>query len=112
MVKMILLLQRRADMSAADFKNYYETRHAVLGRKLLHNALRYQRRYLQGMGAGAGEPYDSMTEVWSADQAAMEAALGRAAEPENAALLAADEANLFDRSKIRFYVVSDELASA
>ena len=112
MVKMILLLQRRAGMPVADFKRYYETTHAVLGRKLLSNAQRYERRYVQAMGEGAGETYDCITEVWFADQAAMEAALARAAEPENAALLAADEANLFDRSKIRFYVVTEECASA
>lgn len=111
MVKMILLLQRRADLSAAEFKQYYETTHAVLGRKLLHDATRYERRYLQSLGDGAGETYDCITEVWFADHAAMEAALARAAEPANAALLAADEANLFDRSKIRFYVVTEESAS-
>ena len=112
MVKMILLLKRREGMSVEDFQAYYETRHALLGRKLLHNALRYERRYLQALGDGLGETYDCITEVWFADQAALEAALARAAEPENAALLAEDESKLFDRSKIRFYVVTDERASA
>ena len=113
MVKFILLLKRRAGMSFEDFVAYYETTHSVLGRKLLPTALRYERRYLRSMGGvventGPDDTYDCITEVWFEDHAAMGAALASAAEPKNAALLAADEANLFDRSKIRFYVVEDE----
>ena len=72
-------------------------------------AIKYQRRFLKPMGdVGSGDTYDCITEVWFADQAAMDAALASAATPTNAALLAEDEAKLFDRSKIRFYVVDQE----
>ena len=113
MVKLVLLLKRRAGMSVEDFRKYYETTHSALGKKLLPTAVRYQRRYLQAIGASpgyeaTGETYDCITEVWFADQAAMEAGLAVAAEPEAAALLANDEEKLFDRSKIRFYVVDEE----
>jgi hypothetical protein len=113
MVKLILLLKRRAGMSFDDFVDYYETTHCVLGRKLLPTALHYERRYLRSLGgvmenSGPDDTYDCITEVWFADRAALDAALAHAAEPGNAALLAADEAKLFDRSKIRFYVVENE----
>jgi EthD domain len=116
MVKLVLLLKRRAGMSVEDFRKYYETTHSVLGKKILPSAIRYQRRYLQALGAApgyeaVGETYDCITEVWFADHAAMEAALVAAAAPDAAALLAEDEAKLFDRSKIRFYLVEEECPS-
>ena len=113
MIKMVLLLKRKAGMSFADFKDYYETTHSVLGKKILKTAVRYPRRFLQPLGAPAdyesgGDRYDCITEVWFTDQAAFESAMADAAQPEAAALLAADEEQLFDRSKIRFYLVEEE----
>ena len=108
MVKMILLLKRRDGMSFEDFVAYYENHHSVLGKKILPTAIKYQRRFLKPIGDAMPDSYDCITEVWFADQAAMEAALASAATPTNAALLAEDEAKLFDRSKIRFYMVDQE----
>lgn len=117
MVKFVLLLKRRAGMSFDDFVDYYETHHSVLGRKLLPTALHYERHYVRAIGGvvehtGPDDTYDCITEVWFEDRAAMDAALASAAQPQNAALLAEDELKLFDRSKIRFYVVEKECTTA
>ena len=111
MVKMVLLLKRRAGMSVEDFKDYYEKKHAVLGRKILSKAVRYEQRFIQSMSDGLGETYDCITEVWFNDEAGMQAALASAAEPGNAALRAEDAAKLFERDMIRFYVVTEERSS-
>lgn len=113
MIKLVFLLKRRAGMSFDDFKKYYETRHAVLGRKFLPTAVRYQRRFLQAYGAPAGyenpdDGYDCITEMWFTDRAALDAAMAGASTPDVAAILAEDEEKLFDRNKIRFYLVEEE----
>jgi EthD domain len=111
MIKMVLLLKRRAGMSFEDFKRYYETRHAVLGASVLPHAARYRRNFLQPMGDAAPDAYDCITEVWFENQADMDASLAFAQRPDNAARLAEDEEKLFDRSKIRFYVIDSECES-
>jgi hypothetical protein len=46
-VTVITLLKRRAGMSKADFITYYETRHRLIGEKVLRGyATRYVRRFL------------------------------------------------------------------
>jgi len=116
MVKLVLLLKRRDGMSFEDFVEYYENHHAILGLKLLLSPSRYERRYLRPLAtvvAGAGgDAYDCITEVWFKDRAMLDAALAHSARPENAALLAQDEAKLFDRAKIRLYIVDNECLSA
>jgi EthD domain len=111
MIKMVLLLKRRAGMSFADFTTYYETRHAVLGASLLPRAARYRRSFLQPMGDAAADAYDCITEVWFENQADMDASLAFTQRPDNAARLVEDEENLFDRSKIQFYIIDSECES-
>lgn len=117
MVRLVALLKRRPGMSIADFRTYYEEVHARLGEKGLRGyATRYMRKYLNGMpdpetGEVAETEFDVITEVWFPDRQAFEAAMARMSEPELAAEIAADEENLFDRSKIRFHT-SDECESS
>ena len=51
--------------------------------------------------------FDVVTELYYADQAAFAAAMSAFTAPDNAARIASDEENLFDRSKTRFYVVEE-----
>lgn len=116
MIKMVLLLKRREGMSFDEFVDYYENHHAVLGRKVLAEAKRYQRRFLRPVGVvpetGPTVAYDCITEAWFENQADFDAAMARAAQPANAALLMEDEAKLFDRSMIAAYLVEQERESA
>jgi len=114
-VKTVAFLKRKAGMAHADFVAYYESRHAPLILAIAPQIEGYRRNYLceQGAIVAPGLPppdFDVVTELYYADQAAFAAALSAFTAPDNAARIASDEENLFDRSKTRFYVV-DERAS-
>ena len=99
-------------MSRADFIAYYETRHAPLMLSIAPQIEAYRRNYLCEEGAivmpGLAAPdFDVVTELYYADSAAFQAAMRAFTNPENAARIASDEENLFDRSKTRFYVVEE-----
>ena len=111
-IKTILLLKRRPGLSAEDFRTAYETRHSRLALRLFgHLWLAYRRSYLgpanrfsdaagtptDAGAAGADSPYDVITEIVYRDRAALEESNRIAAIPENARLLAEDEASMFDR---------------
>ncbi len=111
MIKMIGLLKRRPGMSTAEFRDYYERRHRLIGEKHLAGyACRYVRRYLNVLADRGGDddaPCDVILEVWYPDRATFEAASRHLAEPAVAAEIAADEAQLFDRARNRFYIVEE-----
>jgi len=111
-VKTVAFLKRKAGMAHADFVAYYESRHAPLILAIAPQIEGYRRNYLCEEGAivapGLPPPdFDVVTELYYADQAAFAAALSAFTAPDNAARIASDEENLFDRSKTRFYVVEE-----
>ena len=60
------------------------------------------------VAAGALWPdFDVLTELWFDDQAAFDAAMAAFAEPGNAARIAADEENVFDRSCTMFFLATE-----
>jgi hypothetical protein len=111
-VKTVAFLKRKAGMSRADFIAYYESTHAPLILSIAPQVEAYRRNYLCEDGAivapGLPPPdFDVVTELHYADRAAFDAALAAFTRPDNAARIASDEENLFDRSKTRFYVVEE-----
>lgn len=116
MHKVVGLLKRRPGMSVAEFRDYYEAHHRMIGEKYLRGyATRYMRRYLNGFadpitGAAPEQEFDVLLEIWYRDQKAFEEANLRFAEPEISAEIAADEERLFDRSASRFFTL-DEVES-
>ena len=108
-VTLITLLKRREDLSKADFITYYETHHRRIGEQVLAGyATRYVRRFLHPAD-GTDQPWDPdvVMEIDFPDRATMEAFFAAASEPETAAMIAEDEAKLFDRSRIRTYTVEE-----
>ena len=53
------------------------------------------------------QEFDVITELWFANREDMETALARLAEPDIARIFREDEEKLFDRSRIRAYVVEE-----
>ena len=104
--KILLLMKRRADISVADFRDYYENHHVPLCLKSKGGMKRYIRRYLDPQNhpetGPAGElAYDVITELWFDDEAVFKATLaylGTTIMPDE---IIADERNLFDRSSFR-----------
>lgn len=113
MVKMMIMLKRRPGMSVPEFMDYYETQHRLIGEKYLKgHAARYVRRYLTPLpDAVTGqihEPeHDVVMEMWFPDQAAFEAAMAATTAPAAAAEIVADELKLFDRPKMRAFIVQE-----
>jgi len=112
MIKVLAFLKSRPGMSRDDFIRYYETRHAPLILSIAPQVRDYRRNFLLTEGAilapGAAAPdFDVVTELWFADRAAFAAAMSAFTDPVNAQRIAADEENLFDRSRTRFFVVEE-----
>ena len=107
MFKAVCLLKRRPGMSFEAFVDYYENHHAKLAAKWVPTQRQYHRRYIRPMvnpitGEVAELDYDVITEMWFDDEASFQTAMAALSQPEAQAEITADEALLFDRSKICF----------
>ena len=108
-IKVIAMLARKSGLSETDFVDYYENRHAPLILSIAPQIRDYRRNYLRRDGAilaeGAQPPeFDVVTELWFDDQEAFDAAMAAFTDPANAARIARDEENVFDRSRTMFFV--------
>ena len=105
MIKQVVFLRKRPDISMDAFLDYYENQHSQLSKKLgakpaLPNAQRYVRRYitpeknpLTGEVLDCG--YDCIMEIWWNSRADFEAAMTGLADPAMLETRMADERNLF-----------------
>ena len=109
-ITLVSLLKRRAGMSRAAFVDHYETRHRLIGEQVLGGwATRYVRRHLQPVaGDDCDHDYDVVLEIDFPDRATMDACFAAMRVPETAAMIAADEELLFDRSRSRSYFVDEQ----
>ncbi|MEQ8661552.1 MAG: EthD domain-containing protein [Gammaproteobacteria bacterium] len=112
MFKVMILIKRKPGMSMEEFIDYYETRHAPLGASKVPNLKRYVRHFVRPYGnavyqADSDAPCDVLTELWFDDEADFERGMAYLTEPETAAIIAADEEQLFDRASIRFMIMED-----
>ena len=109
MIKVVTLLFKRPDLSAEEFRDYYESRHRVLGEKYLSpHALKYIRPYPILAGDGADTPgFDVMMEVWFDNYYSMEAAMADMSAEDAQRELAKDEEQLFDRDRTQSFIVDE-----
>jgi hypothetical protein len=110
--KILIFMKRRPGMSLREFRDYYENTHVPLCMKYNQGLKRYLRRYIEHpVDAANGKviemDYDVVTELWFEDVKARDAALkyaGRGILPPD---VIADEAKLFDRSKMRMVAITE-----
>jgi EthD domain len=108
MIKTLAFLTRKPGMSREAFIERYETQHAPLGVRVMPTAKRYIRRYVKPVGEGYPVPdFDVITEAWFEDTTAYTRAMDALMKPDTAALIAEDEEQQFDRSKMHFAVVEE-----
>jgi EthD domain len=110
MVKMVFMLKRKQGLSRADFIQYYESHHRLLGEKYVPNAVRYVRRYLEpvpGPWSKPADEFDVLTELWFANQQEADKAMKHLSEPAIHEEIAQDEARLFDRSRSQVYIITE-----
>lgn len=109
--KILLLMKRRPGMSMAEFREYYETRHAPLAEKYGSGNNRYIRRFLEPQPhpeTGVNElPFDVITELWYRDEAEYKATLNYLTTSLMPDEIVADEKNLFDRASFRIVTVEE-----
>lgn len=106
MHKLLIFLKRKPGLGAAEFRDYYETRHVPLCLKYMAGATRYLRRYCDAAG-GEEPPCDVITELWFESAKARDLVLDSLARDAMPQEVIADELNLFDRSKTRAVAVSE-----
>ena len=118
MLKVMAFIRRRANISREEFRRHYETGHAPMIRNIAPLILGYRRNYYQpqfdalihgfhgfhGPPTG-GEPYDAVTEVWLADEAALQA-MYRTLRAD-AARVHDDEDRFLDKASLRVIVVEE-----
>jgi hypothetical protein len=110
MVKMVFMLKRKPGLSRAEFIQYYESHHRLLGEKYVPNAVRYVRRYLEpvpGPWSKPADEFDVLTELWFANQQEADKAMKHLSEPAIHEEIAQDEARLFDRSRSQVYIITE-----
>jgi hypothetical protein len=124
-VKIIALIKRKPGLSAQEFREYYETRHAPLALKHLG---RYIQKYVRNYPIAGdtqqeteyfrgGKPaedafdYDVLTEMWFADRATYdELCTLTQKDPVIGEIFRTDEGRFIDRPSVR-YIVCDECMS-
>lgn len=108
MFRLVTLLRRRPGMSAKDFRAYYESRHRVIGERVLSgHALRYVRRYVTPLQEGRAPGFDVVMEIDFADRAAHDCCMAMLATPDIAREIAEDEERLFDRAATLSFAVEE-----
>jgi len=114
MLKVIVMLKKRQDMSDADFRKHYEEIHAPLGLSLMPRCRRYFRKFVTSKGSKSSpvvdDAFDVITEAWFESQEDYDETLREMQGKRDA--LDEDEHNLFDRPATRYYVVAAEGESA
>ena len=103
MVKVMLLLYRRPDMSPDEFRHYWHARHRPLLERLPGLRRLVLNDVLPGPG-GAPAACDGIAEDWFDSPEAMQAAF---ASPEGQAV-GADAAAFLDLARLQLLVVSEE----
>lgn len=111
-VRVVTFLKRKPGMSREAFREYYESRHAVLATRVVPGLVDYRRLYISAERPAFGtQPpaldFDVITTLVFEDRAAYERAFAVLCEPAVAQLIAADEEQLFDRTHITAYLVDD-----
>ena len=112
MIKLVMPMKRRPGMAIPEFREYYETRHRLIGDKYLTGyATRYLRRYTNPTVDRDGQlrdpEYDVFLEIWYPDQANMEACGKQLATPEARREIREDEEKIFDMRYMRSYIVEE-----
>ena len=105
MIKQLVFLRKRADMTMQQFMDYYENQHSQLSKKAgrtpsIPNAVRYVRRYLTleknpVTGEVLDPGYDCIMEIWWNSRNDFENSQKVISDPGRLPMIKADEKNLF-----------------
>ena len=99
-LKLVFLLKRKPGMSVEEYRNYYETRHRVLGEEAMQGALCYVRRHVVPeknpiTGEAIELPFDTVMEIWWNSRGEWDAMQAEIAASSMGETIYKDEDNLF-----------------
>jgi EthD domain len=108
MIKVIVQISKRHDLTAEQFRHHYETVHAPLVTRLLPYYLAYRRNYIEGLARGGTlqADCDVFTELEFSTEADYDAWLAELSRPEVIAQIRADEANFIEAGRTRMWRVA------
>lgn len=105
--KLLIFLKRKPGTSLEEFRRYYEDRHVPLCMKYMAGPTGYVRRFVEPT-EGLPEPdFDVVTELTYPDAAMRDGTLAVMSRDQMPADVIADEEMFIDRSKSRFFAVSE-----
>jgi len=112
MIKILLLVSRKAGVSPEEFREHYETIHAPLAAKHLPYLARYVRNYAVDRFGGEVD-CDCVTEFWFDHPGPWREARTKILRQDLLDLFAEDEGQFMDRTSMRTLVVEEgETATA
>lgn len=100
MIKLMFLMKRRPGLTRAEFRDYYENRHAPFMQSVVGRPAEYRRNYVVDPAEG---DCDAITEILYETEADLAAA--QAAMAANAERIREDEERFVDRASVRSFVV-------
>jgi len=114
-IKVVMPMKRRPGMSIPEFREYYESRHRLIGEKYLKGfASKYMRRFTNPTPDRDGQlrdpEYDVFLEIWYPDQETMDACGEVLGSPDAQREIREDEEKLFDTRFMRSYVVDESVS--
>ena len=118
MLKLTFLMKRKPGMSFADFRDYYESRHAPMAAELCPNLVRYTRTYITdsmplSRRADLSElDFDCITQCWYDVEGSWEERSKDLLPPDVFKRMAADEENFLDRTRTRLLLTDEEESPA
>jgi len=100
MIKVVVMLRKRPDMTPEEFMKLYETGHAVFAKAYLPLATKYMRRILKPehqplIGRAVEQSFDVITEIWFKSREDYERTFSAIGSPEISRLFRDDEKKLF-----------------
>lgn len=112
MIKLVMPMKRRPGMSIEEFREYYESKHRLIGEKYLKGYVtKYLRRFTNPLTDRDGQmrdpEYDVILEIWYPDEETFKACGQHLSQPEIAQEIREDEEKLFDMRYMRSYLVDE-----
>jgi len=115
MLTLLAFLKRRADLSPAAFRDYYDNHHVPLVLGFTAPPLVYKRNYLRRddllLDGGDKIQFDVVVEQVFSDRAAFERWIGDLSAPGVGEQIKADEARFLDHAQYFAYLVDQDVTT-
>ncbi|MEM8885186.1 MAG: EthD domain-containing protein [Planctomycetota bacterium] len=117
MIKFVMCLHRRPDLSRAEVQDSWKNKHAPLFQSFVdtHGAIRYVQDHttdspvndMLRVSRGMVEAFDGVAEVWFASEQAFVEAMSSPEGEKLGAILAEDESNFIDHARSTAFLATE-----